>query len=377
LKTFTSSVGFQDESGTLLKFGSLILTLPEGLYEIGAGGGQVVGGSRTINLDVNAKVPAATTGWASDELIPQPAFQVTICSGANGLGKVGYATWFITGSSPIDLSLIVNTTGGSTPSIPGVVFTQPAGPQVINGQTLTMEGAALGFSATSSITPDAFVHRGGIGIVDIGTTTGNASGTINAGAYQVNGAAATGTGPLVEQTSPTLITPTFTGTATFTGTVDAPAFTVSGAAMNGASGGLVRATSPSLTTPTLASPTITSGTITSATIASPTITGATVSGATTFLGQAITEFRIQKFTGLSVTSPAAIDGQDFVTTLTWSSPFADAIYLVFAQILGATVGSPVVVGANPASASTVAVTFTSASDIQATVTSVLLIAFHL
>ncbi len=397
MKTFISSVGFQDEAGTLLRFGSLIMTLPQGMYEITAGGGQVVGGSRIINFDVNAKVPAGVTGWANDELNPQTTYQITTCSSPNGVGKVGFATWLITGGSPIDLSLMVNISGGITPiSIPGVVFTQPASPQVINGQTLTMEGAALGFSAAASTTPDVFENRGSAGLLNIGTTTSNAAGTVNAAAYQVGGTGMTGSAGIVRSTSPTittptLLSPTITGTATFTGTVDAAAFTVSGAAMDGSSGGLVRGTGATLTTPTLVSPVI-SGTIDATAYkvggvastgtgglvqaTSPTITSPTITGSTSLLGQTLTEFRIQNYTGLSVTAPNALQGQEFTFTATWSSPFADASYLVIAQVQAASAGTPVVVGATAASASTVTVTFANLSAVQSTVTAVLLIAFH-
>src|SRR6185312_12266012 len=42
MKTLSSSVAFQDEAGNVLANGSLVLTLPFGVDEIVAGGGQVV-----------------------------------------------------------------------------------------------------------------------------------------------------------------------------------------------------------------------------------------------------------------------------------------------------------------------------------------------
>jgi hypothetical protein len=104
MKTLTSSVGFQDEAGTLLTNGSLILSLPQGIYLILAGGGQVVSRSFIVNLDGSAKVPAAMQAWASDELNGQSVYSVTLCRGANGSSPVASVTWQITGSSPIDLS---------------------------------------------------------------------------------------------------------------------------------------------------------------------------------------------------------------------------------------------------------------------------------
>jgi hypothetical protein len=122
MKTIQSTVGFQDESGTLLANGSLILTLPAGVYEIAAGGGQVAGRSLTINLDANAKIPAATQIWASDELLPQVPYTVTVCAQANGLQAVGSANWLIVGASPIDLSQMVNTAPGVTFPVLGPQF---------------------------------------------------------------------------------------------------------------------------------------------------------------------------------------------------------------------------------------------------------------
>jgi hypothetical protein len=86
MKTIQSFVAFQDESGALLGNGSIIFTLPAGIYEIAAGGGQVVGRSFIVNLTAAAKIPAATQMWVSDELNPQTAFGVTLCAQANGVG---------------------------------------------------------------------------------------------------------------------------------------------------------------------------------------------------------------------------------------------------------------------------------------------------
>jgi hypothetical protein len=106
MKNLTSSVGFQDDSGNLLANGSLILSIPTGIYLILSGGGQVVGRSFTINLDANAKVPGTPQVWASDELARTPIYSVTLCRNADGLGPVASVNWLISGSSPIDLSLL-------------------------------------------------------------------------------------------------------------------------------------------------------------------------------------------------------------------------------------------------------------------------------
>jgi hypothetical protein len=130
MKTLSSSVAFQDEAGNALANGSLVLTLPYGVYEIAAGGGQVVGQSLIINLDATGKVPGTPQIWASDELSPQTPYTVSICSAKNGLGEIASATWLIAGASPIDLSLMVNTSA-SPVSFPQPVLLAPSGNQQI------------------------------------------------------------------------------------------------------------------------------------------------------------------------------------------------------------------------------------------------------
>src|SRR5690349_14369428 len=100
MKTIFNSVGFKDESGNLLVNGSLSLSLPPGIYLILSGGGQVVSRSFTVNLDANAKVPAGTKLWASDELNTSPLYVATLCRNADGTDLVSTMNWLIAGSSP-------------------------------------------------------------------------------------------------------------------------------------------------------------------------------------------------------------------------------------------------------------------------------------
>jgi hypothetical protein len=104
MKTLTSSVGFQDESGVLLANGSLIFNLPQGIYLILAGGGQVVARSFIVNLDGSGKVPISLQAWASDELNGSPLYTVTLCRSANGSSPITSVNWLIAGTSPIDLN---------------------------------------------------------------------------------------------------------------------------------------------------------------------------------------------------------------------------------------------------------------------------------
>lgn len=107
MKTLISSVGFQDDFGNLLAHGSLILTLQQqGVYLILSGGGQVVSRAFIVNLDAAGKIPAGTQCWASDELAGSPIYSATLCRAPGGVTPVGSVNWVISGSSPIDLSLL-------------------------------------------------------------------------------------------------------------------------------------------------------------------------------------------------------------------------------------------------------------------------------
>jgi hypothetical protein len=107
MKTIISSVGFQDDGGTLLANGSLILSLPLGaMFKIVSGGGQVVSRSFILNLDSTGKIPAGVNIWASDELSSTPIYSATFCRNADGFGPVASVNWLISGTSPIDLSLL-------------------------------------------------------------------------------------------------------------------------------------------------------------------------------------------------------------------------------------------------------------------------------
>ncbi len=106
MKTLTSSVGFQDDFANLLANGALILSLQQpGIY-LASGGGQVVSRSFLVKLDASAKVPAGIQVWASDELAGAPVYTATLCKNSDGTGAVGSVNWLITGTSPIDLSLL-------------------------------------------------------------------------------------------------------------------------------------------------------------------------------------------------------------------------------------------------------------------------------
>lgn len=182
MKQITSTVGFQDQGGNLLVNGSIILTLPSGVYLIVAGGGQVYGDSIIVNLNNLGKISGTVNIWASDEISPQTPYSVTLCAQANGVQPVSTASWFIGGTSPIDLSQMISSAAG--PSYSGAVVLSPTGQQTINGQTLDLEGASLGFSAAGSTVADTFFSRLSAGVVAVGTAIGNALGTLITGSIK-------------------------------------------------------------------------------------------------------------------------------------------------------------------------------------------------
>jgi hypothetical protein len=170
MKTVTSSIAYQDESGNPLVKGSLILSLPAGVYLIASGGGQVVGTSVIINLDGSGKIPAGIQLWASDELSPQTPYSATVCSGANGIGSQASATWFIGGASPIDLSQLTPV-ANSQPSFLSPVVLTPTAAQTITGQPLILASSTpLTANGTVSVAGTTSLSGGGS---LAGTFTGN------------------------------------------------------------------------------------------------------------------------------------------------------------------------------------------------------------
>lgn len=411
MKQVTTSVGFQDPLGNLVSLGFLILDLSQPA-EITSGGGLIAPIRIVLPLTTLGKI-TPTNMWFNDELTPSnTSYHSTLIDG-NKNEIADFGQWVIAGASA-DLSTMVPTTGGA--SAAGAVLLNPVAQQNINGQTLNLEGAALGFSAAASTTADAFLSRNSAGVLQVGTASNNASGTLLADTITVNnlssstfsaGDGTSGTPSFTFTNTPnsglfndtgfsgmglafagstqayvygsgialgpnvlsgaSAITGTpdsgisRTGAAKFavgngtpgdtSGTLNAAAYQVGGTAMTGSGGGVVRATAPTISAPVLA-------------------------GAGTFFGQAVSEFRVENFPGLSSQSPTSTDGQEWSTTLTWSSPFADSSFLVFGQVQNASAGTPVVLRAVAATAATVTVTFGQLSAVQATVTGVLLMGVH-
>lgn len=113
------------------------------------------------------------------------------------------------------------------------------------------------------------------------------------------------------------------------------------------------------------------GKATTDTLTNKTLTSAVANG--TLNGSAI---HSQRFTALSVSAAGATQGQQFTTTQTISQNMGDTNFRVVASISGASAGSPFVLGAVPASATSVTVTMANGSAVQSTVTALDIICVH-
>jgi hypothetical protein len=220
--------------------------------------------------------------------------------------------------------------------------------------TIAATIAALVSAGTLKWTTDTGLSRSAAGRVAVGNgAQGNESGTIAATIAALVSAG------ILKWSTDTGLSRSAAGRVAVgngtqgdvSGSVDAAAYLLGGTAMQGASGGVVRAGSPTITAPT-------------------------ISGASLILGQALTGIRVQAFT-VSSQAPNATDGQEWTLDLTWSLPFADASYLVFGAITSSSAGSPLFQGANAFTPSTVTIQFVQASAVQSTVTGVVLFAVHL
>lgn len=178
MKTITSSVAFQGPSGTVAAKGYLLLSLSQNAKII-SGGGQVYSNLPIIiQLDANGLIPAGTQIFANDELTPTTTYLVDLQDvNRSRLDTLG--AWYISGASPIDVSQQTPTAAGV--SFAGVVFTNPSAQQNIVGQTLNLQGAALGFSTIGSTTPGVFLNEQAAGILGVGLTTTTADATIEVG----------------------------------------------------------------------------------------------------------------------------------------------------------------------------------------------------
>ncbi|HWY69561.1 MAG TPA: hypothetical protein VNX88_12905 [Terriglobales bacterium] len=139
-KTVTSSQPFTDINNNALANGSIVFKLAN--PDLIVGGPQVVQGlTYTITLDANGLVPAGKTIWATDQMQSTGNYYTVTIYNSNNLPVRGTENWRISGTSPIDLSLQVNATLPD-PGLSNPVLQNPAAPQTITGQGMTLTKSA-------------------------------------------------------------------------------------------------------------------------------------------------------------------------------------------------------------------------------------------
>src|SRR5580765_1775575 len=261
------------------------------------------------------------------------------------------------------LSLILDAAGGHTFAFPGSFLHPPTISTAVNAHTelifkfdgsvwtqVASSGDNLAVPNNASIGGNATV--GGTLIVTGAVTAG--SYTNNLGAFAATTSAKllsvmsdeTGTGSLVFNTSPTLVTPVL-GAATGTSLALGGGTALTTTNQTG-TGSLVLATSPAITTPTIDTInqkaataflikdntggtrfSIPSGGVTASTLNNTNVTGgSTLTSPTVING--ITQgsgFKHQRF-GATCATSAAGAGSTCTTAYTWTSAFADASYTV-------------------------------------------------
>lgn len=164
----------QDPEGNVVANGFIKLTLSQAATI--TTNGLVPPTDVSVHLNASGVTASAQNLWKNDQLSPSGTTYRLRLFDSNGNFLADFGNASITGSSPVDLSTLIPTSSSSALN-PAPVLQQPSAAQVVNGQTLTMEGAALGFSASNTTTPDVSLSRLGTNILGVGTgTLGDNSG---------------------------------------------------------------------------------------------------------------------------------------------------------------------------------------------------------
>jgi hypothetical protein len=172
----------QDGKGNLLN-GFLTLQLTQDATVI-ATPGLVVRAIQITFQFANGNLVGTCKCYSNAELTPGTQYQVSFADGNRSrLGDPTLWQFAQAAGSTVDIGTMVSTAQGI--SYPAPVLQNPSGQQNINGQTLNMEGASVGFSAAASTTADSFFSRISAGIIAVGTAIGNALGTLNAASVAV------------------------------------------------------------------------------------------------------------------------------------------------------------------------------------------------
>lgn len=142
--TITSSVCFQDPTGTCLANGLIIFDLSAPAKVIA--GGQVAPVRASVTFDANGKIPANVLLYGNDQLQPTGTFYTVRIFNSNGLLVSGPLIWVISGASPVDLSLITASSGPTDPGLANPVLQNPSGNQTVTQPA----GTSLNFIGTTT-----------------------------------------------------------------------------------------------------------------------------------------------------------------------------------------------------------------------------------
>jgi hypothetical protein len=167
----------QDAGGVVQPLGYLVLQLNADATVIATPGTVVRARPITFRFDSSGNLSGSCQIYSNAELTPQTQYQVSFFD-KNNSRLSDPQTWQFTQSSgaTVDIGTMVAVTGGAT--YPQPIIQNPTAQQTINGQTLNMEGASVGFSAAGSTTADSFFSRLAAGVIAVGTAMGNAPGTL-------------------------------------------------------------------------------------------------------------------------------------------------------------------------------------------------------
>lgn len=128
---------FQDALGNLIT-GNLLLVLPTDAQIPGIGPIAPV----HIRIPISGGSVASTPIWFNDQLSPSNTAYIATAYDSTGNKVYGPELWAITGASPFNLSSIVPLLISPDPLFSNPVLQNPASPQTITGQSLTLTSSA-------------------------------------------------------------------------------------------------------------------------------------------------------------------------------------------------------------------------------------------
>lgn len=280
-KTIQSTVAFTDPQNNVVNTGLLVLDLSQ-VAEV-TGGGQVVPKRVVITLTTAGLIPNSTTIWANDQLTPSGTTYHARVFDTNGNLLGDFGQWSITGTSPIDLSVMTPTTSGA--SFPAPVLISPAGDQEITVGNLILDQ----FLKVKNATAFAFTLGG--------TPTANRTVTFPDATDTVVELTQSQTLTNKTLTAPVITSPTTTGTDSGTETL----------------------TNKTLTSPVITNPSTTGTDSGAETLTNKTLTSPVINGNPT--GTGIPTFTLKKGTAAgnyttASTSYVQVDGTNLLYTVT-------------------------------------------------------------